>query len=115
LLREPGRAEWHPVLYEHTGHDYGSDVTRILKEKGNALHGQVPWYVAVRDGKYKYIRYLIANEIEEVYDLKADPEELTNLAMKPAHGDLLARLRRTMAEELRRTEAGFIDHMPATK
>jgi arylsulfatase A-like enzyme len=115
LLREPGRAEWHPVLYEHTGHDYGSDVTRILKEKGSAVHSQVPWYVAVRDGKYKYIRYLIANEIEEVYDLKSDPEELTNLAGKPEHGELVARLRKTMTEELRRTDASFIDHMPATK
>jgi arylsulfatase A-like enzyme len=115
LLREPGRAEWHPVLYEHTGHDYGSDVTRILKEKGKAVHSQVPWYVAVRDGKYKYIRYLVANEIEEMYDLKADPEELTNLAGKPEHGEMLAQLRKTMMEELRRTEAGFIDHMPPTR
>jgi arylsulfatase A-like enzyme len=115
LLRDPAKAEWHPVLYEHTGHDYGSDVARVLKEKGKAEHSQVPWYVAVRDGRYKYVRYLVAGEMEEVYDLSADPEELTNLAVKAEHAGLVGRLRKVAVEELRRTDAGFIDHMPATR
>jgi arylsulfatase A-like enzyme len=115
LLRKPDTALWHSVLYEHTGHDYGSDVTRILKEKGKADHSNVPWYVAIRDGKYKYIRYLGVEEMEEVYDLKADPEELTNLALKPENTKLLATLRQSAIVELRRTEATFIDHMSATR
>jgi len=115
LLRNPEKAEWpHPVLYEHTGHDYGSDVTRILKEKGKAEHSQVPWYVAIRLGKHKYVRYLKAGETEEVYDLAKDPEELTTLSGKAEHAELLARLRKSAIEELRRTGAEFIEHLPPT-
>ena len=75
----------------------------------------MPWYVAIREGKYKYVRYLRPGEIEEVYDLAADPEELTNLAVKQDHAELLARLRKVAIEELRRTQAGFADEMPPTK
>lgn len=116
LFQNPERAEWsHPTLYEYTGHDFGSDVTRELKEKGRGEYNKVPWYTAIRVGPHKYIRYLIPGEMEEVYDLKADPEELTNLAGKPESAELLARLRKGLIEELRRTDAGFVDIMPATK
>lgn len=107
LLRDPG-SDWpHPVLYEHTGHDYGSDVARILKEGGNTEHSNVPWYVAVRLGKYKYIRYLKAGEIDELYDLQADAEELTNLAAKPENSELVKRMQKALEQELQRTQAGF--------
>jgi arylsulfatase A-like enzyme len=112
LLKNPETADWHPVLYEHTGESYGSDVAKVVREGGKAVHSNVPWYVAVRDGKYKYIRYLRAGEPEEVYDLEADPEELTNLAAKPEQAKVLERLRGALAGELRRTGAGFADHLP---
>jgi arylsulfatase A-like enzyme len=115
LLHRPERTDWpHPVLYEHTGHHYGSDVTRVLADGGAAEHSNVPWYVAIRHGRYKYIRTLLAGEVEELYDLEVDPEELRNLATGMGHHDQLARLRGLTLAELRRTEAGFIDHMPAT-
>ncbi len=115
LLHDPEHADWpHPVLYEHTGHDYGSDVTRILADRGPAEHSNVPWYVAVRHGRHKYIRTLVAGEIEELYDLEADREELRNLAIDADHRELLARLRNLTLAELRRTEAGFTKHLPPT-
>ena len=116
LLLQPESTEWnHPLLYEFTGHDFGSAVTTLLKNKGKAVYNNVPWYVAVRHGKYKYIRYLAPGEIEEVYDLKADPEELTNLAGKPEQADVLTRLRKVLVDELKQTEASFVEHLPATK
>ena len=48
-----------------------------------------------------------------MYDLKADPEELKNLAPDAAHAERLASLRSRAVEELRRTDAGFVDAMPA--
>ena len=38
----------------------------------------------VAEGRYKYIRNLIKGEMEELYDLQRDPEELVNLALKPS-------------------------------
>ena len=115
LLSSPERTDWsHPLLFEHTGHDFGSDVTKVLTENGKAEHNNVPWWLAVRDGKHKYIRYLKAGEIEELYDLDADPEELTNLGMRSEHRALVERLRGVMRDELRRTGANFIEALPAT-
>jgi arylsulfatase A-like enzyme len=71
--------------------------------------------VALRSGKMKYIRTLVENEIEELYDLERDPEELTNLALLPAHRADLERLRTMTVAELRRTGAGFVDRMPQPK
>ena len=42
-------------------------------------------------------------------------EELVNLAARPEHLTLLESLRDKKIDELRRTEAGFADSMPATK
>jgi len=40
---------------------------------------------------------------EELYDMQNDPDQLHNLAMEPAHAELLARLRARLTEALRQT------------
>lgn len=116
LLRDPEGAKWDsPLLYEHTGNHYGSDVTKVVQERGNAVHNNVPWYACVRVGPYKYIRYLKAGVPEELYDLEADPEELSNLAEKPEQAERLKQLRETLVAELKRTKAGFADDLPELK
>jgi arylsulfatase A-like enzyme len=110
LLENPN-AEWsHPVLLTATGQKYGSDTNNIPSGK-EAFHGQVPWYVMLRKGDYKYVRPLIADEMEELYDLREDPDELTNLAAKPEHRLRLREFRAAAIAELRRTHAGFVDQM----
>ena len=113
LLADPSRSNWsHPLLYEHTGQDFGSDVTKVIRENGTAEHSNVPWYTAVRHGSHKYIRYLKPGEIEELYDLETDPDELTNLARNPEHGAKLDALRLTLVNELKRTDADFASSLP---
>ena len=68
-----------------------------------------------RKGNYKYVRHLNANELEELYDLRKDPDELTNLAAKPEHQKILKSLRAASTAELRRTKAGFVDRMPPVR
>jgi hypothetical protein len=53
--------------------------------------------------------------MEEIYDLQADPQELTNLALRPENRALLADLRTKCVAELQRTDAPFVDVLPPTK
>ena len=102
LLKDPAKAWTEPMLITHTGRSFGKDTHDPAKM--DVLEG-VPWWVATRDGKTKYIRTLVENEIEELYDLQADPDELTNLALQPAHRQTLARMRALTVAELRRCAA----------
>lgn len=111
LLLDP-KADWpHPVLTTLTGRRYGSDTDRIPTGSDLYLNG-IPWWVSLRRGRYKYIRNLVKGEIEELYNLKTDPQELTNLALDPKHAEVLSRFRRATVDELRRTGAGMADHLP---
>jgi arylsulfatase A-like enzyme len=113
LLENP-KANWpHPVLLPATGQRFGSD-TDVIPSGEEAFHSQIPWYVMLREGRYKYVRPLIT-DLEELYDLEADPEELDNLAAKPEHQETLKRMRAKMLSELRRTRAGFADRMPPVR
>jgi prepilin-type N-terminal cleavage/methylation domain-containing protein len=59
----------------------------------------IPPSEGVRTGRWKYIRWVGATPaVEELYDLRADPQEEHNLAGDPAHRDTLDRLRRRWAE-----------------
>jgi arylsulfatase A-like enzyme len=114
LLKNP-KANWpHPVLLAATGRKYGSD-TDVIPTGEDVFHGPIPWYVMLRKGNYKYVRPLNANDLEELYDLRKDPDELTNLAAKPEHQNRLKSLRAAAIAELRRTGAGFADRMPPVR
>ncbi|MBN1909151.1 MAG: sulfatase [Pirellulales bacterium] len=52
---------------------------------------------AVRDDRWRYIRYTDGSE--ELYDHQADPMEWTNLASDPAHADTIARLRKWLPKK----------------
>lgn len=108
LLKNPEAGWPHPAFYQNTGDRYGREVARIVNEspKDAAYHG-VPWYVVVREDRWKLIRYLEAGVGEELYDLKNDPEELTNVIARAENKEVLERLRGLLKAELKRTDAGF--------
>lgn len=110
--------DWsHPAFLTYTGWTYGT-ATMPLPENGRDGHSDVahvPWYVMLRDGDYKYIRTLVAGEVEELYDLRADPAELTNLAGRAEHAARMLRLRGEAIAQLRRTEAPFVDSLPPVR
>lgn len=111
LLSDPRSPEWqHGALLALTGIQWGSD-TRTFPRLVKHVQG-IPWWVSYSKGKYKYIRTLEKNEIEEFYDLEADPEELTNLALDPAHHGMIAEFRDITVSELRRTRAPYADRLP---
>lgn len=51
---------------------------------------------AIRTTQWKYFRYINDPEHEELYDLNADPLEVTNLAKDPDHQDVLKKMRKKM-------------------
>ena len=105
-MKEPTAAWPHPCLYEYTGHDYGGDVAKVLAETpAEAVYQKVPWYTAVVKDEWKYVRYLKPGVGEELYDLRSDPQELTNRAAAPEQSARLDELRAAMASELRRANA----------
>lgn len=115
VLANPTRDEAPRALfYEDIGQKYGSECN-VIPTDDTIYHGNVPRWIAIRYGKYKYIRTLIAGEMEEIYDLASDPGELTNLALRPEHQALLSELRVKTLDELRRTDAGFVDALPGTR
>ena len=57
-------------------------------------HASIPCTEAVRDSRYKYIRFVDRDPpCEELYDLKSDPHEAHNLAAEPEHAATLERMR----------------------
>jgi N-acetylglucosamine-6-sulfatase len=106
-----------------------ASVTDTVKRDGRSLgaplHGTVvPWrtsilieyytdqvfprtltmeYQAVRTDRYKYINYVELQGMDELYDLRADPFELTNLLGSPPGDSLAVGLRAELAKLQRET------------
>ena len=115
LLKNP-KAPWpHPVLMTLTGRKYGADTHRVPTDPKERDLSGVPWWISLTQGRYKYIRTLVENEMEELYDLQSDPEELTNLALNPEFSEKLVQYRQSLVSELRRTDAVMVDHLPAVR
>jgi len=115
LLKNPKLLRQEPVLTTLTGRMFGSD-TDVVPTDPEALElSGVPWWVSLVSGRLKYIRTLKEGQIEELYDLESDPEELTNLALNREFADELSELRAAVITELERTDAGMVDSMPFVK
>ncbi|MFO7882772.1 MAG: DUF4976 domain-containing protein, partial [Kosmotogaceae bacterium] len=107
-LRNPETSWDRPLLLENMRYQFGSDTDTGV---GEAERG-IPRWVSLRLGRHKYIRWLVPGEIEEMYDLEDDPQELHNLALEAEHHELLATCREATIAELERTEAGMVENLP---
>ena len=62
----------------------------------------------VRTNRYKYIHYHGIWDIDELYDLKEDPEEMNNLIDNPEHQKLIKQLNNRMFDWLEETDGMLI-------
>jgi arylsulfatase A-like enzyme len=60
-------------------------------------------YQAVRTGRWKYIHYTDLRDMDELYDLQADPYEMRNRVDEPGSAKALAELRTTLQRLLSQT------------
>ena len=114
LLRGDAQRWEHPAMLVHTAKQYGSRTHTVPAADDPSLyHGPgIPWYVMLSEGNFKYVRNLIKGEVEELYDVKKDPDELVNLALDPTHRERLHRFRDAAIRELKRTDAVMVDSLP---
>ena len=116
LLEAPETKDWKSsMLFTQTGNSYGAETDTIPTDARLTAANNVPWYAMLRDGQFKYVRTLIEGETEELYDLDADPEELTNLVGTAEHKLRLSDLRLKAIHELQQADAGFVNKLPKTK
>ena len=118
-LLEKRSPNWNrAILQENFSRSFGSQtdvgVTIVDRERG-VPNQNVDWWLFLRYGKYKYIRTLVEDEIEELYDIEEDPRELNNLVLDPAYSRIVVSMRESMVEELEKKNAGLVRNMPAPK
>jgi N-acetylglucosamine-6-sulfatase len=63
-----------------------------------------PTLHALRGAQYKYIRYHGLWDTDELYDLKADPDEMHNLIRDPAHREVATRMNAELFKVLGATD-----------
>jgi len=75
---------------------------------------EIPSSEGIRTDQWKYFRYRFIKTPEELYDLKKDPMETTNLATDPACNDILIRLRKECDSQIEKyTNAKLVpDYTP---
>ena len=112
LLRRPHTPSDRPMVMENFGLRLGTETDRGETGDGALMNGRVPWWLFLRQGKYKYIRTLVPDEIEELYDLESDPHELKNLALDASHRPTLVDYENRLRTELKRTKAALVDKLP---
>jgi arylsulfatase A-like enzyme len=111
LLKNAGAAWDRSVMMEHFYLKFGEQTDCAVPDKD--ARGPLPWWISLRHDRFKYIRTLVPGEVEELYDLEADPQELTNLAPDAKHRATLEDFRARLLAELKRTNAGLVKNLPA--
>lgn len=110
-LREPEAGVAGRVLTEHFLSNFGNQIQTAVTDDNNFWR-TIPWWLSVVEDRMKYIRSLVPNEIEELYDLSTDPYEEYNLALDPAYRTELERMREALMGELAATDAHFVATLP---
>jgi arylsulfatase A-like enzyme len=123
LFLHPETRSWdnQPVLQTYTGNIYGENqmVEELEKahktgdwSKFNTHKTGIKAWLMVRQGKYKYIRYIYKDYLDELYDLEADPEELHNLAVRSEYNETKLEMRALLSKELKQNGVQFLPLLP---
>ncbi len=73
---------------------------------------QTPTTHALRDERYKYIRYHGVWDTDELYDLQTDPQERINLIQDPAHAERIEKMNARLFEMLEESQGTSLPLLP---
>lgn len=91
---------WRPLVTGASGAYQRRDAF-LYEMFGGGATPEKPTVKALRTDRYKLILNLNPPDLEELYDLDSDPQELKNLARDKGNRDLIAQLKRRLLEEMR--------------
>jgi N-acetylglucosamine-6-sulfatase len=74
---------------------------------------QTPTTFALRSDRYKYIHYYGLWDLNELYDMKADPSESRNLISSTEHQEVVRRMREELFSILKKSGGMYIPLYPA--
>ena len=93
-------ADWPLLAGWRSASWRGSALFEYFFEKP---YPRVPTWQAIRTPDWKFIHYSDLQDMDELYDLKADPHELKNRVKDEAVGGELKELKAELAKLLRET------------
>jgi len=108
-LRAPGRMDGRSFWRIAQGEDIPWRDYLLYEYLWERNYPQTPTMHALRGDRYKYIRYHGVWDVDELYDLKADPKERRNLIDEPDKQELVKKLNQRLFEILKETGG---DHVP---
>jgi arylsulfatase A-like enzyme len=103
----PAPADFHgtsltPLLRGEPVLEWRSEAVATYNGQQFGLYNQR----MIRNAEFKYIWNL--TDVDELYDLRQDPEELVNVVHEPKYAGVLAELRGKLYEELKRHDDPFL-------
>jgi arylsulfatase A-like enzyme len=85
------------------GYLEGQSLLDPAREQREAVFCEDNYLTMVRTARWKYVHYAFDEGVGELYDLEADPHELTNLFARSETAEVLAEMRLTLLRWLARS------------
>lgn len=111
-LQAPGSMDGRSFLPLAQGRDVPWRGALLYEYYWERNFPHTPTMHALRNARYKYIRYYGIWDIDELFDLKEDPLEENNLSRSPRHRQVVADLNRRLFQVLEETQGMFIPLRP---
>lgn len=111
-----------PAEAKHEGRDFSPLLRNQPIPRRDAIfaqfdltHGSLAYMRMIRANEWKLVRHYFTVNLDELYNLKDDPGETTNLYNKPAHGDVQLRLQERLTEWMRSIDDPLLRRIPDKK